>query len=126
MRGNHLILAGLLATSAVTGVDFAAAQETTTYTYDALGRLARVARSGGPASGANSAYSYDAAGNRTNVKVTDAPVQPPGTGVSGQKVFIVVPLNGYTLIESRRVTQREARSICRSDPCPYDEVNLPP
>lgn len=40
------------------------AQQATNYTYDALGRLVTVQQSGGPASGENETYTYDAAGNR--------------------------------------------------------------
>jgi YD repeat-containing protein len=42
------------------------ASETTTYTYDALGRLVKVERD----DGLKTEYSYDNAGNRTNVTVT--------------------------------------------------------
>jgi YD repeat-containing protein len=38
--------------------------ETTTYTYDALGRLVTSTRSGGPSSGVNMATCFDRAGNR--------------------------------------------------------------
>jgi YD repeat-containing protein len=48
----------------------AQASETITYTYDALGRLVAVARSGSVNNGASSAYGYDPANNRTNVTVT--------------------------------------------------------
>lgn len=51
----------------------AKAQETTAYTYDALGRLTKVAVSGGAASGVTQSYTFDAAGNRTNVTVAGAP-----------------------------------------------------
>ncbi|WP_258168964.1 DUF6012 family protein [Salmonella enterica] len=49
------------------------AQETTRYSYDALGHLVGVTHSGGAASGVTSTYSYDPAGNRTNV-TTSVPV----------------------------------------------------
>lgn len=62
------------------------AAETTTYKYDAKGRLIEVKQTGGPANNATSVYSYDAADNRTNVSV-DAPVR-----------VVVVPLNGFTVI----------------------------
>ena len=63
------------------------AAETTTYTYDALGRLVTVARQDGPANGVSSTYAYDAANNRTNVTVQGA-----------QTKVVVVPLNGFTVI----------------------------
>jgi hypothetical protein len=40
------------------------ASETTTYTYDALGRLVTSTRRGGPSSGVNMASCFDRAGNR--------------------------------------------------------------
>lgn len=48
----------------------AGAQETTTYQYDALGRLVRVEVVGGATGNVTSTYALDAAGNRTNVTVT--------------------------------------------------------
>ncbi|MCP5380346.1 MAG: hypothetical protein H6915_08985 [Novosphingobium sp.] len=47
------------------------AQSTVTYTYDALGRLVRSENNG--TSTADSTYTLDAAGNRTNVTVTGSP-----------------------------------------------------
>jgi uncharacterized protein RhaS with RHS repeats len=44
--------------------------ETISYTYDALGRLVQVDRSGSINSGAQSTYSYDSAGNRTSTSAT--------------------------------------------------------
>jgi YD repeat-containing protein len=80
------------------------AQETTTYTYDALGRVTGVSRSGGPVGGASTAYTYDPASNRTNVTVTNSPNGAPssdsGSGATaGNARYVVVPLNGYTLIK---------------------------
>ncbi|NIJ64633.1 hypothetical protein FHR20_001564 [Sphingomonas leidyi] len=48
------------------------ANETTNYTYDALGRLVKVEQEGGVNNGIVSNYSYDKAGNRANVNVTGA------------------------------------------------------
>lgn len=80
----------------------AGAQETTTYTYDAKGRVTGVVRSGGPSNGTNTAYTYDAADNRTNVTVSNSPNgngSDTGSGASVPNVlYVVVPLNGYTLI----------------------------
>jgi redox-regulated HSP33 family molecular chaperone len=67
----------------------AQAAETVTYTYDTLGRLTNVVRSGGINNGVSATYSYDKADNRSNVTVNAPPV------------YIVVPLNGYTLIKIR-------------------------
>jgi YD repeat-containing protein len=44
----------------------ARASETTTYAYDARGRLISVAHSGGPSAGGTTSYSIDNADNRTN------------------------------------------------------------
>ena len=54
----------------------AAASETITYQYDALGRLVQVTRAGTVNNGAAAAYTYDPANNRTNVTTT----APPGGG----------------------------------------------
>ena len=70
----------------------ATAAESVTYTYDALGRLVRTQRSGGPASGVDAQLQYDPAGNRTNVTVSGASSSSPPVRV------IVLPLNGYTVI----------------------------
>jgi YD repeat-containing protein len=83
-------------------------QETKTYTYDALGRVKGVAITGGPATGTNTGYEYDAAGNRTKVTVSGSPNgsasgNDPGSGAStGRTIYIVVPLNGFTLIPVRQ------------------------
>jgi hypothetical protein len=79
----------------------ASASETISYTYDALGRVVQVSRTGTVNNGVTANYSYDRADNRTNVTVTGAPA---GTDAGGgaavpTSVFIVVPLNGYTLIK---------------------------
>jgi YD repeat-containing protein len=87
--GISLRLAAL-AMALVPGV--ATAAESVTYSYDALGRLIRTQRSGGPASGVDAQIQYDSAGNRTNVTVNGASSSSPPVRV------IVVPLNGYTII----------------------------
>ena len=67
------------------------ASETITYTYDALGRLVQVTRAGTVNNGANAAYTYDPANNRTNVTTTApgggpmAPQQPPPNEQPGQR-----------------------------------------
>ena len=71
----------------------ASAQETTTYTYDALGRLTGSSVSGGISSGTNTAIQYDPAGNRSRYQVTGASDVPRPTGR-----VVVVPLNGFTVI----------------------------
>lgn len=80
----------------------AAAQETTTYTYDALGRVIGVSRSGGSSNGATTTYTYDPASNRTNVTVSGSPNgsgNGAGSGASATtRIFVAVPLNGISLI----------------------------
>jgi hypothetical protein len=72
----------------------ASANETTTYTYDALGRLTNSATTGTVNSGMNVAATFDAAGNRTDYTVTGS-TNTPSSGGGG---VIVLPLNGYTII----------------------------
>ncbi len=62
----------------------ALAAETTTYSYDALGRLVKVSHNGAANTGASTTYQLDAADNRSNV--------------TASRRVIVVPLNGYTII----------------------------
>ena len=97
-RRWHLSVA-LMALCSVSG---AFAQETTTFTYDAKGRVKTTTRSGGPSNGVNAAYTYDKADNRSNVTVTNSPNGNGGLGSdgasTGSMLFVVVPLNGYTII----------------------------
>jgi len=51
------------------------------YTYDALGRLIQVTRTGTVNNGAAAAYTYDPANNRTNVMTT----APGGGGMALKK-----------------------------------------
>jgi YD repeat-containing protein len=83
----------LLAACALLAAPAAVAQETTTYKYDALGRLRESSTAGGQNSGTNNKIDYDNAGNRSKYEVTGA----TGTPSTGMKV-IVVPLNGFTVI----------------------------
>ncbi len=59
------------------------AAETTTYEYDAQGRLIKSSKVGGPANGKKKCTSYDPAGNRTNQTVTSASCTAGGGGGSG-------------------------------------------
>lgn len=49
------------------------AAETITYSYDAKGRLVKVAHTGTVNNGVQTTYSQDRADNRTQVKITGAP-----------------------------------------------------
>ena len=60
----------LLAAATIAAIPaLAIASETITYTYDAKGRLVKVARSGTVNNGVMTDYSHDKADNRTQVKV---------------------------------------------------------
>ncbi len=86
----------------------AMAQETTTYTYDALGRVTGVVHIGGPANGTSSTYTYDPASNRTNVTVSGSPNGNANSATSDNgasapaTIYVVVPLNGFTVIPVTR------------------------
>lgn len=72
-------------------------QETITYEYDALGRLTRSNTAGGLNDQVQTRIVYDAAGNRMNYEVENAPAGQ-GAGNTPQKRFIVLPLNGFIVI----------------------------
>lgn len=78
----------------------AQAQDTTTYTYDALGRLVSSKTSG--SQNVTTDIRYDAAGNRTNYTVSGAANGSGDPGASAGtptvKRFVVIPLNGFTII----------------------------
>lgn len=83
------------------GVSSAAqAQDTTTYTYDALGRLVSSEVKG--SQNVKTDIHYDAAGNRIDYAVSGAAngSGDPGAsaGMPTVKRFVVVPLNGFTII----------------------------
>jgi hypothetical protein len=69
----------LLATSAIVWPGNVHAGETTTYSYDSLGRLIGVGHSGTVNNGVNAAYCYDGADNRARVTISQAapPCPPP-------------------------------------------------
>ncbi len=74
----------------------AGAQATTTYTYDALGRLV-----GSTTGATTTTIDYDPAGNRKTYKVSGAANgvdDGAGASVPVKPRFVVVPLNGFTLI----------------------------
>src|SRR3954470_18540503 len=72
----------LLATSAVAFAAAAQASETTTYSYDALGRLVSAASSGTVNNGLATTIAYDPAGNRSCYGVTGAGAGSGGSDCS--------------------------------------------
>lgn len=72
----------------------ALAQGTTTFEYDALGRLIGTATAGGTNDGLNTDYEYDPAGNRQRVVVTGSSNDEPPGGTT----VIVLPINGFLVI----------------------------
>jgi hypothetical protein len=72
-RGAHFLLAGSTLAWAVA----ASASETTTYAYDALGRLTATSSSGTVNNGSATSVTYDPAGNRSGYTVTGAAPPPP-------------------------------------------------
>ena len=71
----------------------AQATETTTYTYDALGRLIQSKSLGTVNNGLQTDTAFDPAGNRSNQTVTGSVNNSPPV-----RAVIVLPLNGYTII----------------------------
>ena len=65
---------------------------TSTYTYDALGRLSSTTYSTGEVVN----YTYDAAGNRTAHTVTGSIYN---SDPNAAKLFVVVPISGFTIIQ---------------------------
>jgi len=78
MRQSRWLLVSASALGALAGWR-ATAQETTTYSYDPLGRLVTSARSGGPNNGVAMATCFDPAGNRTQYTVTTNGVSACGS-----------------------------------------------
>jgi len=72
-RSRKIIL--VIAASAIAAA--AVAGETITYSYDARGRLVKVARTGSVNNEVTANYSYDKADNRTNVNVASPNSPPP-------------------------------------------------
>ena len=66
-----------LATSLFALVSAAQASETTTYSYDALGRLTATSSSGTVNNGVATSVGYDPAGNRSSYSMTDGSAPPP-------------------------------------------------
>jgi len=64
MRTRRLMLVTATPLVLLVGYSSSWGSETTTYTYDALGRLVTSTRTGGPNNGVNMATCFDRAGNR--------------------------------------------------------------
>ncbi|GAA0464085.1 hypothetical protein GCM10009096_00680 [Parasphingorhabdus litoris] len=77
----------------------AMAQGTTTYEYDALGRLIGTTTVGGANNDLITTYEYDAAGNRKRVTVEGSDGTP-----GGPSRIIVLPINGFLVIPIRPVS----------------------
>jgi YD repeat-containing protein len=92
----HRRLGWLLGIAALSSA--APASETTTFTYDALGRLVQSSNSGGPRNGLSSGTGYDPAGNRTASSVNQG-LPPPPTNNAVFSVSGPVPLDegGYAV-----------------------------
>jgi YD repeat-containing protein len=70
------------------------AAETVTYSYDALGRLIKTVRSGGPASGVDASTQFDFTGNRDERPVAGARSNIPPK----PNTVITVPLEGIGVL----------------------------
>lgn len=68
-RAAELFMVGAL----IAAAGLASASETITYSYDAKGRLILVQHAGTVNNNVIANYTYDAADNRKNLKVTGAP-----------------------------------------------------
>jgi YD repeat-containing protein len=77
-----------LATSFCALATAATASETTTYTYDALGRLVATSSSGSVNNGLTTSIAYDPAGNRQSYAVSGASASPPPAAGCGTTVGI--------------------------------------
>lgn len=93
-------MAALLAVSLLAMAP-ASAQETVTYTYDALGRVVAVNHgSTGPNANVSSSYTYDKADNRTNVTVTGNSVPPAPTFAIGNAAALEGSALNFTVTRS--------------------------
>ena len=89
----RLRLSEAVAVIAVAISSAAHSSESTTFAYDASGRLTEVVTTGGVNSGLTMTYGFDAADNR----ITQLVVGATGAGLPDVSV-ILLPLNGFTLV----------------------------
>jgi YD repeat-containing protein len=85
-------VAAFMASTLLIVSQVATASETLSYSYDALGRLVKVARSGTVNNGASECYTYDKAGNRSNVTVATAADCAAGNPCAG--ISFTITSNG--------------------------------
>lgn len=85
---RKLLICGAAVSAAILAAGGARAGSTTTYTYDALGRLVQASTTGTVNNGVQMSTTYDPADNRTTYQVTGSANGP----------IVVVPLNGLTVI----------------------------
>jgi len=83
----RLLIPGIAAAVGGLAAGAAHAASTTTYTYDALGRLVQASTTGTVNNGVQMSTTYDAADNRTTYQV-----------IGSVSKVIVVPVNGLTVI----------------------------
>ena len=88
-RFARAAIAAVLSSAAL--VQGPASAETQAYTYDALGRLVKVAHTNGPYNGATACYAYDAASNRSNVT---ASTSSSNCANSGSGLSFTITSNG--------------------------------
>lgn len=82
------IALAIVAIGLISAISPSFASETITYTYDALGRLVKVAHTGTVNNNMQTVYTNDPADNRTNVATTGAP----------HSQVAVIPVNGLTVV----------------------------
>lgn len=86
------IVAASMAISAVIVAQRSDAQETTTYTYDELGRLVETDTAGGPNDAVETSLDYDDAGNRTSYEVTGS------SNPASNPRYLLIPVTGGRMV----------------------------
>lgn len=97
-RRPRSVLALVLAASCIFPIYSASSSETVIYSYDALGRLSKVGRTGSVNNGTSACYSHDEAANRSNVKAATAADCATGATPSVFSVNDSVTLEGQSLM----------------------------